>query len=78
MATLEDRVLKIEVWKHDVNADLYGRDGTEEPGLVRDYWNAKAEHRGRQKLWTAFVGLIAFVQVLLGVLIAAKQLHIIN
>ena len=78
MASLEERVLEIEVWKRDVTADLYGREGTTEPGLVKHYWEGQAEHRGQRKLWTAFVAVVGVVQILLGAIIAAKQLHLMN
>lgn len=71
---LEDRVLQLELSNTQVRGDLYGRQGTDEPGLVREYREDQAERRGRKKMFNALVAVVGLVQVALGIIIGAEHL----
>ena len=74
LAELEERVLTLEIWKGRVDADLNGRPGTQEPGLIREYREAKAEKRGREKLTHLLLSVLVALNGLVGLIVAIDHL----
>lgn len=55
---LEVRVRELEIFSERVKSDLYGREGTTEPGLVKEYSDSKASRNGQKHLLTGFVFVV--------------------
>lgn len=78
MADLEGRVQNLEIWHRKADIDLYGVPGTEEIGLVRDYRETKAEHRGQQKTIRVFITLVGISNAILALIIALEKLGLVK
>lgn len=78
METLEAKVLTLELDMRKVNADLYGREGTDEPGLVKAFVQKEAEHVGQTKILKGLVAVVGSVQVIGGTILLAVHIWMLT
>ena len=71
------RLNDLERWQSKADEDLYGKKGTEDTGLVREYRDDKSQHEGRMKL-LALAGGIGAVLALGDLAISLYQkIHVL-
>lgn len=74
--TSDERIYRLEVWKETTDEALNGKKGTMDKGLIRDYWDRRAEEIGSRKFWKTLGTVAVIIQSVVGIIVAIDKLHI--